>query len=741
MQVSAPAGSIEAGLQDRVEAFKKKLEGEQVPLLQTEYLGDAVERLLACFPRDQTNPQLRSFVALVQATLSGKTRLLLELVYKMLDRPIILIRLLATSNAVYNDLIQHLANNAVYDNLSFEQRRDHNRRMMLKIRIFFFCYMRFTEYFLQAMGRERWGKIDKWRVDSLRGDDLKKTKSDLLACHRQLSEKLGTPYFVLDECHTPQQYFKGCLFHSDYNDHLPEDVIAWQLYEMRQEGRGPPPGYPYHSRTDLFWAFRWVVTEYLKMEQPQVTIFTSTHFSAWEPLLDSASASRERPNIIKFFHLHDLTVGEMLATIRHHIPGLEKLSLENTTQLERMLKRWTGRPGFFFEFLLPHLRKLKPETDDFQSIEANEQEARKLATEFIKLLIREYELRHPSSTTLARAQQLTDLIHFSLLLCNKRLTGSGIHLADVVEIGYARVKRYKLDTQHIEAVISDPLVEEALVDNRNNAYLNADRHLQHEFGTNLAVFAEHAIALQLLQRHDTELGDLISEWCDGIVRAPTQVLRLLRSAKVCALTAGRMDDFKIPSAEFLRPDILQDKVILAKTGLCLPDILFTAQTDQVLCLCSIQVKTWRQRLPPDSFSEAIHSTSRDWFLKQKRKVQLDNHAHLQKLWQDQLELLRQKSKSVCHIRFIVSWSGFTHAQVTLLSFLCCCFPTELSKVRTPGSKATILPWLSGARSCCWMGIGIPVSTDKDGNEGEEVLGEDVAWLCWVIVVATELTPV
>ncbi|KAL6060049.1 hypothetical protein QOT17_013793 [Balamuthia mandrillaris] len=505
MHVSAPEGSIEARLPERVNALKKKLEGEHVPLLQTEYLGDAVERLLACFPRDQTSPQPRSFVALVQATLSGKTRLVLELVYNMPHTPVILIRLLATSNATYNALLQHLANNAVYDdNLPFEERRDHCRRIMFKIRVFFFCYMRFTEYFLQAMGKER-GQMDKWRVDSLRG--------------------------------LPEEGGLRLAF-------LPQTTLR-------------------KARNALLRARRVSYT-------PEVL---QRH---------------------KFYHLHDLTVGEMLATIRHHIPGLEKLSLENTTQLERMLKRWTGRPGFFFEFMLPHLRKLKPETDDFQSIEANEQEARKLATEFIKLLIREYELRHP-----------------------------GIHLADVVEIGYARVKRYELDSQHIEAVISDPLVVEALLDDRNNAYLNADRHLQHEFGTNLAAFAEYAIALQLLQRHDTELGDLISEWCDGIVRAPTQVLRLLRSAKVCALTAGRMDDFKIPSAEFLRPDILQDKVILAKTGLCLPDILFTAQTDQV--------KTWGQRLPPDSFSEAIHSTSRDWFLKQKRKVQLDNHAHLQKL--------------------------------------------------------------------------------------------------------------
>jgi len=143
------------------------------------------------------------------------------------DRPIILMRLLTKDNPAFAYLINDIeSKNAKKDVLSYDERRTHNRRIMLKVRIFFHCYTLFTKMFLDVR-QKSWKdllrdllrrEIEKRKVDSVLGEELVETKTNLEKEHASLVEKMNAPWYVLDECHTPQSHCKGFLFHSDYHE-------------------------------------------------------------------------------------------------------------------------------------------------------------------------------------------------------------------------------------------------------------------------------------------------------------------------------------------------------------------------------------------------------------------------------------------------------------------------------------------------------------------------------------------
>jgi hypothetical protein len=66
----------------------------------------------------------------------------------------------------------------------------------------------------------------------------------------------------------------GMLFHSDYEDWKPEDMVEWQWYELFQcdsmmaKGKGghAPQGYQYTKcgLTTLFSRVQWVLQDYLQ---------------------------------------------------------------------------------------------------------------------------------------------------------------------------------------------------------------------------------------------------------------------------------------------------------------------------------------------------------------------------------------------------------------------------------------------------------------------------------------------
>ncbi|KAL6041057.1 Transposase [Balamuthia mandrillaris] len=705
------AEDLSMELQQRIRQLTASIEQKKEPLLRFDYLGaETVERLaIECRKAIASeNPQSRQFIAVVQATLSGKTRLLLELVYKILDVPVIMIRLFMRSNLTYAALVNSISQyNAQVELLPFAERRDHNRRIILKIRIFFYCYMLFTKEFMRLHNRDNWREVSleerrifnglllnggtemlrklllkefsKRRVDEP-DTNLIQAKLELAQALEEIAVGLGQPWFVLDECHTPQQYCKGFLFHSDYTNHPPDQVIEWQQWEMSQEGRGVPEGYPYLSKTDLFWAFRWVACEFLTKSLPQLTIFTSTQFSAWQPLLDATKVSRERPSINKFYLHHELTVEEMIHSLRELLPD------STAQQLQSLLNDWRGRPGFFFEFLFPKLSSVLMWSQSsgegvLETIQACAEEAREAVHLFVQNQIKEYALRH-STQRAASAQQLLKLVQFSLLLRHGHLSGTGSEFVAVVETGYARVTKYSLDKGRVDAFISDPLVEESLLYNRTEALDNAEHYLVDQYTANHGELAEYAIAHRLLRLHSTTLADLIANWCSVIQLPRNQVFE---KATIQALSAGHVDDYGIDSAEILCFSNLVGRVLLGKSGLRLPDILFTAVTNSVIVLCSVQVKTRIKRLAASKFMDAIRSTSRDWFLRGKSQ-DVKQHTKLQSLWENQLQQL-PRGKSVCHLRFVVSWAGFTQAQVDLINSFNAKNPEQLILLVQPALTA------------------------------------------------------
>ncbi len=342
--------------------IRTKVKSGKDKLFSDLYFGDEVVEKLRCKAQQlemsiNTQTQSRFFIAVVQATMTGKTRLLMQLI-RTNKKPVIMMRLLTRHNHAFRVLTKSIEDNNAdrytIRKLDYDGRRDHNRRIFLKIRLFFFCYMKFLELFLAALGKQSWDELDledrdvlnglllnggadlladlftvelkEMDADRKRGNDLKQAKELLCKRHQQLAEKLGNPWFVLDECHTPQFYCKGILFHSDYKDKeregMQEHLMRWQDYEMFvEEERMPPIGYEHASRTTLFSGFRSVVIEFLEQRRPQLTIFTSTYFSAWEPFLLKEKQSRTKPYVERFHDLYSLTIDDVAEAVCRTIQG------------------------------------------------------------------------------------------------------------------------------------------------------------------------------------------------------------------------------------------------------------------------------------------------------------------------------------------------------------------------------------------------------------------------------------
>jgi hypothetical protein len=121
-----------------------------------------------------------------------------------------------------------------------------------------------------------------------------------------------------------------------------------------------------------------------------------------------------------------------------------------------------------------------------------------------------------------------------------------------------------------------------------------------------------------------------------------------------------MDEFGIECASEIFDDsspLWDNKVVLPRTGLCLPDIMccgFSERGDK-RCLLSIQVKTINE--PPSSAKDEhiniysmVLNTSYPHFF-----TETDNSKkEYTKIW----EYLNKKER-IHHLRVLVCWAGFT----------------------------------------------------------------------------------
>jgi hypothetical protein len=324
--------------------------------------------------------QSKYLIGIVQATLSGKTKLLIE---SSMQNLVLIISFKSTNTAFHHALKPSIDHHSL-DCTTFTDRQFHNRMIMLKVRYFFMAYLDFALLFKRVIcDNKPWREVteqykrvfqalllngggyiveDLYRrrlakLENVQHDQVADLKSAAIIEFGELVKELNYPWFALDECHVPDFFCRGILFHSDYETvkATPEQILQWQRYEQYpQDYRSPPEGYPYSKATTLFFAFRYLIEEFL-ITNNIMTILASTYFSCWDSLLDKSLYSRDKPDIIAFSDLPLLGHEDVMQLF-------QSLQIDPAFCAdERVMKAallWEGRPGFFFELCLPKLQLL-----------------------------------------------------------------------------------------------------------------------------------------------------------------------------------------------------------------------------------------------------------------------------------------------------------------------------------------------------------------------------------------------
>ena len=189
------------------------------------------------------NNQNRFFVGLVQATMSGKTRLILEASMK---HPIVLISFKKGNDTFYSSLLQSLSIHQTEPCSNFEQRQFHNRIIMIKVKLFILAFFEFTLLFQRHIvgSNSNWESVDRmkkiilfsqlinggnpliFKIFKKHIDDLKEVnKNNVVELSevidkdfQTISKELGSPWIAFDECHVPQVHCQGLLFQSNYEN-------------------------------------------------------------------------------------------------------------------------------------------------------------------------------------------------------------------------------------------------------------------------------------------------------------------------------------------------------------------------------------------------------------------------------------------------------------------------------------------------------------------------------------------
>lgn len=106
------------------------------------------EKFYAQFPN--SNDQQRKLAAIVQSTLAGKTKLLIELSFR---HPLIIIRL-TNGNKAYDRLLNHVSMFELNrkGESDFDTWLDNNRRIFMCVRLLFLAYLQYAKFFLDRMG-------------------------------------------------------------------------------------------------------------------------------------------------------------------------------------------------------------------------------------------------------------------------------------------------------------------------------------------------------------------------------------------------------------------------------------------------------------------------------------------------------------------------------------------------------------------------------------------------------------
>jgi hypothetical protein len=149
----------------RVVQEKKKLLAEQTDSLLSSPYIDPDGVVSSFLNKLETsvrliNSQTRFLVALMQATLSGKTRLLLE---ASIHHPIILISFKTGNTTYWKCLRESIKNQSKNSCDTFEERRFHHHLIILKLKLFLLSFVDFVLFYKKhIIGQNlKWESIDR----------------------------------------------------------------------------------------------------------------------------------------------------------------------------------------------------------------------------------------------------------------------------------------------------------------------------------------------------------------------------------------------------------------------------------------------------------------------------------------------------------------------------------------------------------------------------------------------------
>jgi hypothetical protein len=473
---------------------------------------------------EAVNQQKRYFVGLVQATLSGKTRLLLEASIK---HPIVFISFSKGNTAYWTSLLHSISENQTAKCTTFKERQFHNRIIILKVKIFILAYLDFFLLFKNTFIEKNtsWLDVDrdikvilfalllnggndlvsssfKLRVSQINDlqldfdhDGIKKKINGEL---QDALQQLGHPWIAFDECHVPQIHCKGIMFHSNYHEKpevrnmqsglLTPLVFAWQQYEQFQDTeRVAPLGYPYQTTTNLFSVFRWIVEELLILDSPIATIFATTHYSCWQTILNDSLYSRDKPLIKPFSRLHRLSKNDVREILLKFYQIDETLLSEVSNDL---LSIWEARPGFLFDIAFSDLHKKYSNLKDLN-------EALRMAKASALDVVR----RNFYNAASSRDMNILQLIMVMYNGCTK----DSKLIDDLVAAGIA------IKTED-SAILCEKLVRDYIIDLLPSGKDNLDATLVGYIGTKYDDLAERSVALQLLRFRGSVKELLTQRW-------------------------------------------------------------------------------------------------------------------------------------------------------------------------------------------------------------------------------------
>jgi hypothetical protein len=437
--------------------------------------------------------------------------------------------------------------------------------------------------------------------------------------HQDLARALNGPTFAVDECHRPLQRAVGQLFHSDYQQRTEADVLRWQQYELFRSKDTPcPDGYDYAAPTTLFSAFRWVLEGYLKQpDTHQTTVFASTYFSVWEPLLDESTYSRQKPAINRIVLSERLSLHDLVTVLKDKHPA-EQVECK---EVQSVLEKWQGRPGFFFDhFLRCFNAKLDKGCPLSQRIQVADKKAwLSLCSQFDPALkkLKAYTFTGHTTGVTIPGLEVSLFLSFCARIRGANIYCASAELAHLVSAGFVFVKDYQPGPGGKSiGVIDEPLVKAYLLKAAElpDAHACCDKFIARLIdtasGTGYGNAAEYALANQILTFNKRPLVELLREW--GL---KTSVPFLFNMVVRAAVSTSINDIPDLDPIRFLS-QLQGGRLVLPRDGIVMPDACFFATTSSSskdkaagLCLVTVQCKTVKDKLNANEFNGAIRSTS------------------------------------------------------------------------------------------------------------------------------------